>query len=480
MAGHDARKMHTFTEAESRNDMETIQELIRTDPTFSNQFMLRIACIKGRIDIMNLLLEDSRVDPSIHDNGLLKQACQNGRTKVVERLLQHPNVDPSAGNQEPLKEAVKAGNIEIVTMLLRDPRVDPSVDHLQVLGFAIERRNIELIQVLLRDPRIDPQRVLQYAVKKGFADIIETLLQDPRVDPSVNNQQLLKTAIENDDVDTARELLKDPRVDPSVTMYEMNQGILAYAINKADVDMVKLLLLHPNVDPTVDYQFAIRTAVMSGYLPIVAALLHDPRVNPTIHSPGQMPIIVLACKRGNVDIVRLLLEDTRINSDPAIFEMAKQGKFRPYINELVLSMEPLTPWEGFSRGDMEKLDSIFSEDANNYSCCPVCLRYVQRADGCMYMSHNCYAEPGANTVDEHWYNMYKNEEGKIFWCTICGRICLGHRHYVLGATKGKLDLVPLRPGSDPFAKDCAGEGGGGIQEKLVRFTAFRELAYELQ
>jgi len=477
-------KMQTFIVAESRNDMETIQELIRTDPTFSNQYMLRIACIKVRIDIMNVLLEDPRVDPSIHDNVLLKQACQNGRTKVVERLLQHPKVDPSAGNQEPLKEAVKAGHTDIVRMLLQDPRVDPSVYHQEVLGFAIEKRNLELTKLLLRDPRIDPslfnQSVLRYAVKLGFADIIETLLQDPRVDPSFNDQQLLKTAIENDDVDTARELLKDPRVDPSVRMYDMNQGILAYAINKADVDMVKLLLLHPNVDPSVDYQFAIRTAVMNGYLPIVAALLHDPRVDPTIHSSGQMPIIVLACKRGNLDIVRLLLEDTRINSDPAIFEMAKQGKFRPYINEFVLSMEPFTPWLGFSRGDMEKLDSIFSEDANNYSCCPVCLRYVQRADGCMYMSHNCFNEPGANTVDEYWYNMYKNNEGLIYWCTICGRICLGHRHYMLGATKNKLDLVPLRPGADPFAKDCAGEGGGGIQEKLVRFTAFRELAYELQ
>jgi hypothetical protein len=98
----------------------------------------------------------------------------------------------------------------------------------------------------------------------------------------------------------------------------------------------------------------------------------------------------------------------------------------------------------------------------------------------MYMSHNCYAEPGADTVDEHWYNMYKNDDGKIFWCTICGRICLGHRHYVLGATKQKLDLLPVQPGADPFAKDCTNEGGGGIQEKMMRFSAFRELAQELQ
>jgi hypothetical protein len=76
--------------------------------------------------------------------------------------------------------------------------------------------------------------------------------------------------------------------------------------------------------------------------------------------------------------------------------------------------------------------------------------------------------------------MYKNPEGLIYWCTICGRICLGHRHYKLGATKDKLELVPQRPGADPFAKDCVGEGGGGVHEKMMRFTAFRELAYEIQ
>ena len=147
---------------------------------------------------------------------------------------------------------------------------------------------------------------------------------------------------------------------------------------------------------------------------------------------------------------------------------------------LLWAYNPDTPWEGFSKGDMEKFDSIFSEEANNYSCCPVCMRYVQRVDGCMYMSHNCHVEPGANTVDEYWYNMYKNPEGLIYWCTICGRICLGHRHYTLGASSRKLDLVPIRPGADPFAKDCMGEGGGGIKEKLARFSALRTLAHELQ
>ena len=279
-----------------------------------------------------------------------------------------------------------------------------------------------------------------------------------------------------------RELLIDERVDPSIQINEKAQGVLNIAIDNGNPNMIKLLLLDPRVDPTVQHQFAIRQAVELGTLSTVQAVLQDPRVDPTVRGPGpdKPSAIEQACLLSHVDIIKILLSDPRVITNPTIFEMAKNGKFHQQINQLVLSFQPDTPWEGFSKGDMEKFDSIFLKEANDYSCCPVCMRYAQREDGCMYMSHNCYKEPGANTVDEYWYNMYKNNEGKIFWCTICGRICLGHRHYKLGATKNKLELTPIRPDADPFAKECFNEGGGGLHEKMTRFTAFRELAYELQ
>jgi hypothetical protein len=98
----------------------------------------------------------------------------------------------------------------------------------------------------------------------------------------------------------------------------------------------------------------------------------------------------------------------------------------------------------------------------------------------MYMSHNCLKEAGTSTVNMKLYNRYKNPEGIVYWCTICGRICLGHRHYELGGPNQTLQLIPVPPGQDPFAKDCKGEGGGGRKEKMMRFHAFRQLAALLQ
>lgn len=399
-----------------------ITEMIQTDPTFDSQYMLRYACLEGEFDIVDLLLQDPRVNPSVQDNIPIKYASEHGFTNIVERLLRDPRVDPSAEKQYALKEA------------------------------CFNNR----------------------------AETIKALLQDPRVDPSVENQRPLKIAIAHGYTVTVRELLKDPRVDPSILINGEEQVLLAAAIKTGDPNLIKLLLLDPRVDPTVNHQFAIRKAVQLETLSTVQAVLQDPRVDPTVAPPNQPSAIQNACFAGNIDIITTLLEDPRVNTNPTIFEMAKNGKFHDRINQLILSFQQDTPWEGFSKGDMEKFDSIFSEKANDYSCCPVCMRYVQREDGCMYMSHNCYHEPGADTVDEYWYNMYKNAESKIFWCTICGRICLGHRHYKLGATKAKLELMPIQPDADPFATDCTNEGGGGLREKMTRFTAFRELAYELQ
>ena len=601
-------KHRMFREALRSENMETITEMIQTDPTFDSQYMLRYACLEGEFDIVDLLLQDPRVNPSVNDNIPIKYASEYGFTNIVERLLRDPRVDPSAEKQYALKEACKNNHIETANVLLRHPRVDPSVDEQAILRNAcmkgqtkvaqvllqdsrvdpsvknqiclhnaVTTKNIELVRLLLQDARIDPSKdhlfAVQIAVDLGAVEILEILLQDTRVDPSIHDQHLLKDtirkgknsivqillkdrrvdpsvdkqwalrtaigsndaqlleilftddrvdpamnnnfmiknvatygrtrlmklflkhprvdptidnqyplqiAVANGHVETVRELLADERVDPSIHINEKEQGILSIAIDIGDSNMIKLLILDPRVDPTLNHQFAIRKAVSNGILHTVMAVLQDPRVDPTVAPPDEPSAVVLACRNGNVDIIQFLFQDPRVNTNTAIFEMAKHGKFDREINQLVLSFQPTTPWLGFSKGDMEKFDSIFSEDANNYSCCPVCMRYVQRVDGCMYMSHDCFAEPGANTVDEYWYDMYKSPEGLIYWCTICGRICLGHRHYKLGATNAKLELVPLQPGQDPFATDCRGEGGGGVTEKMIRFTAFRELAYELQ
>jgi hypothetical protein len=142
-------------------------------------------------------------------------------------------------------------------------------------------------------------------------------------------------------------------------------------------------------------------------------------------------------------------------------------------------------WKGWSRADSEALDTIFDTDnANEYSHCPFCLKYTNRIDGCMYMSHDC--RKGGGYYHKKLYHFFKNSQGIVSWCTICGRPCIGHHHCVLSKpdTPSK-ELMKDENGmiieGSPFDTDCRrNNGGGGIREKLARFRRLREFAKQLE
>jgi hypothetical protein len=166
-----------------------------------------------------------------------------------------------------------------------------------------------------------------------------------------------------------------------------------------------------------------------------------------------------------------------------VLERAEKNTYTkvPEINAFLVKLltPPETLWEGWTRNDLDKFDVIFEDaTANEYSCCPVCLKYVERSEGCMYIrEHNCTAH-GRDYYHKELYKKYKSAEGRIYWCTICGRISLGHRHYELAAANGPVPTLLV--GHDPFAPDCKRDGGGGRIEKVARFRRLREYALELQ
>jgi hypothetical protein len=104
------------------------------------------------------------------------------------------------------------------------------------------------------------------------------------------------------------------------------------------------------------------------------------------------------------------------------------------------------------------------------------------------MSHNCATEGGYYHTE--LYNKYKSDDGRIYWCTICSRICFGHSHYRLGAPGDP--KPPLIQGSNPFGlvRDASKRdprlgiqldtGCGGYEEKIMRLRAMRSYASILQ
>jgi hypothetical protein len=149
-------------------------------------------------------------------------------------------------------------------------------------------------------------------------------------------------------------------------------------------------------------------------------------------------------------------------------------------------------WKGFSYEDVEKfkdflkaeneLDEDVKETLKNYSFCPVCLDFVIRQDGCMYMTHGCNRERRNNDI----YKKF-SDSNRITWCTYCGRACKGHRHIarsVLPDIKGPIPLAEELSTENGdfrfFDKDCLNSGGGGSNEKKQRILSLLKHACIMQ
>ena len=206
----------------------------------------------------------------------------------------------------------------------------------------------------------------------------------------------------------------------------------------------------------------------------------------------------------NIDNIKILLESgankdyRETTTNKTALEIAKHRykDDKYFYGEIIKLLGGELPekelWKGFSRSDIEKFD-IFFENPYDWSCCPVCLEYIERSEACMYMSHDC-------ATTGHYYNkdlyddfMYLyGKTKKVEWCTICGRVTELHKHFKLSLAKEQSrEKAQLKPEiqeqldrGDNLAffdnANCIGFGGGGTEEKAARFRRLREYALELQ
>jgi hypothetical protein len=207
----------------------------------------------------------------------------------------------------------------------------------------------------------------------------------------------------------------------------------------------------------------------------------------TDNSPLHLAII-----NKNKDLVRLLVPKTDLNiknkDGLTVLELAIRIKNKDIIK---IIKEQTALWKGSSKHDL-KLYDIFFENPFDWSCCPVCLEYVERSDGCMFVSHNC-ATTG-HYYHKELYEKYKfyYDMLKIEWCSVCGRVTEFHNHLKLTDANGirppfeekdEAILRRIEEGENEVFFDnenCKGLGGGGTEEKASRLRRLREYAIELQ
>ncbi len=71
-----------------------LRDLDKVDPSFSDNYLFKMAAKNGYDIIVYYLLKDKRVDPTADNNYAIRFASYHGRKKVMERLLLNKRIDP--------------------------------------------------------------------------------------------------------------------------------------------------------------------------------------------------------------------------------------------------------------------------------------------------------------------------------------------------------------------------------------------------
>jgi uncharacterized protein len=289
-------------------------------------------------------------------------------------------------------------------------------------------------------------------------------------------------------------ILIDAGADLNIQSSDNKNTVLINSVTRGHTEIVDLLL-KAGADLNIQNNFK-DTALMlassfSGHTGIVNLLIKA-GADLNIRNRHGSALFVAALK-GHTEIVDILLKagadyTIKRNDGKTAFDVA----IKPEIRALIQSYIPKKLWKGFTRSDMDKFKTIFETEAPagqkppsvNYSCCPVCLAWIERSDACMYMKHQCPNEVGSGLYHVELYKKFRDNDGFIQWCTICGRICREHKHYTISRPSDPKPVLikTASRAADPFGDEaaCKAFGGGGLDEKLSRFRLLRKTALELQ
>lgn len=300
-----------------------------------------------------------RISNSIYQtmiNNRIKIAANLGNYKVVNKLLKYP-IDYDTIRYVFLT-ACRKNYIDIIDRLLEDSRL-PIETFESGLLMSIRKNNLELFHKLTQDSRYRllasiSNIMLRIAVSGGYFEIIDELLNDTNIDPFIDNGRILEVAINYnyDNPKIVSRLLDDPRIDPTV----QDNYALRYACSIGDLDLFNKIYNNP-ILVIYNIRDIFGDACRGGNIDIVKILLKDININKSDYNFG----FGSAIARNKYNVVKLLLNDPRVEFDNSILITPSSGGYHRILNLLL-------DWRG---PNGEKLDPSY----NNNLCIRMASTY---------------------------------------------------------------------------------------------------------
>lgn len=216
-----------------------------------------------------------------------------------------------------MQKAVESQNIEMVKCLLKSPTIDPNIlctynknkinYTAAPLHAAVENENIEIVKLLLLNEKINVNLVLKIekesfgeykynegtalhiAIEKTNSEIVKILLQNKNIDVNIPYHSYYKfretdySCSETDDA-------------------EYHEPTLIHALSRNNLEIIKLLLEHKELNINSCFKKTYESTSTSGI-----------RVSNSNYEMEYTPLYFAIDSECNVDIVKILLENDKIN-----------------------------------------------------------------------------------------------------------------------------------------------------------------------
>ncbi|KDO25708.1 hypothetical protein SPRG_09007 [Saprolegnia parasitica CBS 223.65] len=311
---------------------------------------LLLACAKGHLDVVNLLLmRPINVNFENHVGWTgLSIACHYGHAPIVARLVRHPDVNVAVANEfgsDGFLTACMEGHTDVVAVLINHSAIDVNKTHLNVRQESPGRKSRSFTS-RQRITDNDGCSGLMYAASLGVDGLVALLLRHPKIDvnqPNANGRTAFMRACKNGHLGVVTQLLGHPNLDMNqvdrngwnalmwavsesrievlallatqetlAVNHYANNGVTALlrACQYADVPAVTALLQHPHIDVNCTNKngmTCLMYACSQGETAIVAQLLLHPHVDVNHMNQSSGTACMFACKNGHYDMVKLLL-----------------------------------------------------------------------------------------------------------------------------------------------------------------------------
>lgn len=238
------------------------------------------------------------VDPSQDESYALRIACAKGYVKIVELLIKDGRSDLRAKNHEPLLSVCENNNLSIAKLILKE-------------------RAKQLINIAYKD-----NEPIMVCCEHGSLDVLKYLVMFRRYEDSINpgarDSEALFIAIEFHHPDVVKYLLTRQEINP---LTRNNKALILASDGRVMEEKQRKTDSDQDSEPEEEQpeeKKSMRKGSRKKWRKVhntkcLKVLLGDDRINPRQTNESGIDPLMMACQTNNVDAVKVLLNDPRTN-----------------------------------------------------------------------------------------------------------------------------------------------------------------------